>query len=58
MNTVKSWFIHWKTSLAGIVAASANLYAQGHSISNVLISAGLAVLGLMSSDADKAAPAK
>lgn len=51
MTTITNWFIHWKTSLAGIVAASANLYAGGHSITSVIVSAGIAVLGLFAQDA-------
>lgn len=51
MNTIKAWFVHWKTSLAGIVAAGATLYSQGHSIGSVAVSVGIAVLGLFSTDA-------
>lgn len=53
MNTVKAFFTHWKTSLAGIVASSAQLYAGGTSFKNVALSTAIAVLGLLSSDGDK-----
>ena len=53
MNTLKSFFVHYKTSLAGIVASAANLYANGHSLQSVLVSIGIALLGLFSADSSQ-----
>ena len=50
MKTIEQFFIHWKTSLAGILAAAANSYANGVSGKQVAISLGIAFLGLFSSD--------
>jgi hypothetical protein len=55
MKTIENWFVHWKTSLAGIIAAAANMYAGGHSIGSVAVSAGIAFLGLFASDASTSA---
>jgi hypothetical protein len=54
MNTFKSFFVHWKTSLCGIVVGAINLYASGATLAHVAVSVGIAVLGLLSSDGDKA----
>ena len=53
MNSLKSFFVHYKTSLAGILSSAANLYANGHSLQNVLVSAGIALLGLFAADSSQ-----
>ncbi len=58
MNTIKSWFVHYKTSLAGIAGAALNQYASGTSVKSVLFSLALAAIGLFSSDAPTAPAAK
>lgn len=51
MNTLKSFLVHWKTSLFGIIAAAASAAANGTSWKQIAVSAALALIGLFASDA-------
>lgn len=53
MNTIKSIFIHWKTSLCGIAAAGLNTTANGTSWKQIALSAAFALVGLFAKDGDK-----
>jgi hypothetical protein len=44
-------FTNWKTTLAGLVTGVLNLSANGHSVKQLLVSAGVVVLGALASDA-------
>lgn len=51
MKTIENFFVHWKTSLFGILAAAANAAANGTSPKQILVSVTLALIGLFASDA-------
>jgi hypothetical protein len=53
VNTISSFFTHWKTSLCGIGAGALNQAAGGTSWKTVGVSLGIALLGLFSKDGDK-----
>jgi hypothetical protein len=48
MPDVKQY--NWKTTLAGLVAGGLNLFAQGMSWKNVLVSLGIGALGAVAKD--------
>lgn len=50
-TTFELFFVHYKTSLAGIAAAALNSYANGTSPKQIAVSAALALIGLFASDA-------
>ena len=41
---------NWKTTLAGLLAGGLNLFAQGMSWKNVLVSLGISALGAVAKD--------
>jgi len=50
MNTIKSFFVNWKTSLLGIVAGAFTALQGGASVKSVATGAAIALLGLVSKD--------
>ena len=55
MNTIRGFFVHWKTSLCGIAAGALQAYAGGKTLPNVLLTAAITFLGLFASDGSSSA---